>query len=153
MNLLRVILERCVEIKMIFFTQRIKIARVKLFLSVHDCHPKTAIAPWLIDRDGSGIINSSENSILYPSPKHSGHAPNGLLKEKLRGSISSILISQTGHEKLWLKFRDSPSITSTTSRPSASSSTFSTESVSRFQFRFYYKTIYNNLNIMLDILI
>ena len=72
------------------------------------------------------------NSILYPSPKHSGQAPNGLLKEKLRGSISSTLIPQSGHEKLWLKFIFSPSKTSMTNSPSASSSAFSTESVRRF---------------------
>ena len=80
----------------------------------------------------SGIIRSSSNSILYPSPKHSGHAPNGLLKEKLRGSISSILIPQSGQEKLWLKFIGSPSIISTIINPSARCSTFSIESVRRF---------------------
>ena len=63
-------------------------------------HPITVIAPSLMLSLLSGIIRSSSNSILYPSPKHSGHAPNGLLKEKLRGSISSILIPQSGQEKL-----------------------------------------------------
>ena len=105
---------------------------VKLVLSAQDCQPRTVIAPSLILSDGSGIISSSENSILYPSPKHSGHAPNGLLNEKLLGSISSILIPQSGQEKLWLKFIDSPPITSTISNPSARCSTFSTESVSLF---------------------
>ena len=33
-------------------------------------------------------------------PKQSGQAPKGLLKEKLLGSISSILIPQSGQEKL-----------------------------------------------------
>ena len=80
----------------------------------------------------SGIISSASNSILYPSPKHSGHAPNGLLKEKLLGSISSMLIPQSGQEKLILKFIGSPSITSTVISPSASLSVVSMESVSLF---------------------
>ena len=68
-----------------------------------------AIAPFIdTETDLSGIIRSSSNSILYPSPKQSGQAPNGLLKEKLLGSISSILIPQSGQEKLWLKFSRFP---------------------------------------------
>ena len=104
---------------------------MKLFLSVQDCHPITVIAPSLILRRLSGIIRSSSNSILYPSPKHSGHAPNGLLNEKLLGSISSILIPQSGHEKLSLNWTGSPPITSTVISPSARFSTFSMESVRR----------------------
>ena len=105
---------------------------MKLELSVHDCQPGTAIAPSDIDIDGSGIISFSENSILYPSPRQVGHAPNGLLKEKLLGSISSMLISQSGHEKFWLYLKIFPSMVSTIMIPSVSSRTRSTESVSLF---------------------
>ena len=42
--------------------------------------------------DLSGIINSGSNSILIPRPLHSLHAPNGELKEKLRGSKSPMLM-------------------------------------------------------------
>ena len=94
--------------------------------------PRTTIAPSLILRDLSGIIRSSSNSILYPRPKQSGQAPNGLLKEKLRGSTSSMLIPQSGQEKLWLKLIGSPPVTSTIIRPSDSFITVSMESVRRF---------------------
>ena len=54
----------------------------------------------------------------------------------LRGSISSILIPQSGQEKLWLKLSmlpsaASPPFTSTSARPLARCRTFSIESVSR----------------------
>ena len=99
---------------------------------MQDCQPMTCIAPSEIARLLSGIIKSSSNSILYPSPKHSGQAPNGLLKEKLLGSISSMLTPQSGQEKLWEKRSGSPPIISTIISPSAKSMTFSMESVRRF---------------------
>ena len=104
---------------------------VKLPLSLLDCHPITAMAPSFRLRLLSGIINSRSNSILYPKPKQSGQAPKGLLKEKLLGSISLMLIPQSGQAKLWLKLIGSPSITSNTICPSASANTFSMESVRR----------------------
>ena len=76
------------------------------------------------------MIKSISNSILYPSPKHSGQAPKGLLNEKLLGSTSSMLILQSGHAKLSEKFIISPPITSTIKSPSESAMTFSMESVS-----------------------
>ena len=99
---------------------------------MQDCHPITVMAPSEMLKDLSGIIRSTSNSILYPRPKQSGQAPNGLLKEKLLGSISSILIWQSGQEKLWLKFMIFPSIVSTIRSPSARSRTVSMESDSRF---------------------
>ncbi|KIR01176.1 hypothetical protein P261_02874 [Lachnospiraceae bacterium TWA4] len=108
-----------------------KTARVKLPSFVQDCQPKTTIAPSLILSVGSGIINFSSNSILNPRPAQTGHAPNGLLNEKLLGSTSSILTPQSGHEKLWLKVKGSPPITSTIINPSARFNAFSTESVKR----------------------
>ena len=114
------------------FANALRIALVKLPSSAADCHPIATIAPSSILRLSSGIISSASNSILYPSPKHSGHAPNGLLNEKLLGSISSTLIPQSGHEKLWLKFIGSLPITSTVISPSASFNVVSIESVSLF---------------------
>ena len=99
---------------------------------MQDCHPSTTIAPCAMLRLLSGIIRSRSNSILYPKPKQSGHAPKGLLKEKLLGSTSSMLILQSGHAKLWLKFMASASDTSTIMRPSDSFITVSMESVSLF---------------------
>ena len=98
---------------------------------MQDCQPITAMAPWLMLSRLFGMMRSISNSILYPSPKHSGQAPKGLLKEKLLGSISSMLIPQSGQAKLWLKVTGSPSMTSTISSPSVSASTFSMESVRR----------------------
>ena len=109
-----------------------RIALEKLPSFVQDCHPVTTMAPSRILRDLSGIIRSISNSILYPSPRQSGQAPKGLLKEKLLGSISSTLIPQSGQEKLWLKLWIFPSIVSTIRSPSARSRTVSTESESLF---------------------
>ena len=107
---------------------------MKLFPSLQDCQPSTTIAPSLIDSLVSGIIRSGSNSILNPRPAQHGHAPNGLLNEKLLGSISSMLIPQSGQEKLSEKFKISfsPSvfITSIFIRPSAIRRVVSTESVS-----------------------
>ena len=144
----------CPDWTCILFARASRIALVKLPLSVQDCQPITAIAPCEMLKDLSGIIRSMSNSILYPRPKQSGHAPNGLLKEKLLGSISSILIWQSGHAKLWLNVRILPSIVSTIRSPSDRSSTVSIESDKRFSIsRFDHQTVYNDLNIMLDILI
>jgi len=90
------------------------------------------MAPSLMLKDLSGIIRSSSNSILYPSPKHSGQAPKGLLKEKLLGSTSSMLIPQSGQEKLWLKFTGSPPEMSRIISPPDSFITVSMESARRF---------------------
>ena len=78
---------------------------VKLPSVDDDCQPMAAMAPWLMDRDGSGMISSGANSILKPRPWQTGQAPKGLLNEKLLGSISSKLMPQSGQEKLWLKVR------------------------------------------------
>ena len=53
-----------------------------------------------------------------------------LLKEKLLGSISSMLTPQSGHEKDWLKLYSFPSESATVSKPSERESAFSTDSVS-----------------------
>ena len=37
--------------------------------------------------DPSGITRSSSTSMVEPIPKQAGQAPNGLLKENIRGSI------------------------------------------------------------------
>src|SRR5579883_391654 len=47
------------------------------------------IAPVRIERLGSGITRSGSIPIARPNPWHSGHAPNGLLKENNLGSGSS----------------------------------------------------------------
>ncbi len=108
------------------------VAYVKLDLSLHDCHPGTTIAPSIMDIVLSGIIRSSSNFILYPRPAHSGQAPKGLLNEKLLGSISSMLMLQSGHEKLCENVSIFPSVTSTYTSPSVRPITVSRESVSLF---------------------
>lgn len=98
MNLLGIILEGSIQIKLYSFASARKIALVKLDLSAQDCQPMTVMAPSLMLSLLSGIIRSSSNSILYPRPKHTGQAPKGLLKEKLLGSTSLTLIPQSGQE-------------------------------------------------------
>ena len=80
------------RLKLYSFESASSIAYENDDLSLHDCQPMTAMAPSIILSDLSGIIKSSENSILNPSPAHTGHAPNGLLNEKLLGSNSGTAI-------------------------------------------------------------
>ena len=47
----------------------------------------------------SGTIRSGSNSIWLPRPVQVGQAPCGLLKLKVRGSISGRLMPQTGQAK------------------------------------------------------
>ena len=57
------------------------------------------IAPSLKDKVWSGTIASGSIKNCVPKPSQSGQAPNGLLKENNRGSISSIVKPETGHAK------------------------------------------------------
>ena len=47
-----------------------------------------AMAPSFSERSGSGMMRSGSISSLLPRPWQSGQAPCGVLKEKVRGSIS-----------------------------------------------------------------
>ena len=53
-----------------------------------------AMAPSARERAGLGTTSSGSTSSRKPSPVHSGHAPWGLLKLKVRGSISPKLMAQ-----------------------------------------------------------
>ena len=59
-----------------------------------------AMAPSLNVIFSSGTTNFLSKATALPNPSHSLHAPAGLLKEKIRGSISSIVKPLSGHEKL-----------------------------------------------------
>ena len=72
--------------------------------SARDFHPGMVTAPLSIRLMlWSGMIRSKLNSCLEPKPAHSGHAPKGLLNEKVLGSNSSTLMPQSGQAKFWLK--------------------------------------------------
>ncbi len=43
------------------------------------------------------LLNQDPFFIKYPIPEHSGHAPNGLLKENILGDNSGKLNPQCGH--------------------------------------------------------
>src|SRR5579862_6381628 len=58
-------------------------------------HPESAPSSML--NDGSGTTASGSTSSRTPSPVHTGHAPCGLLNEKLRGAGSSIEMPQYTH--------------------------------------------------------
>ena len=55
------------------------------------------MAPSLILKLSFGIIKSSSKKLSSPIPSHLLQAPDGLLKEKSLGSISSIVKPDTGH--------------------------------------------------------
>ena len=70
--------------------------------------------------------------MVTPSPSQAGQAPCGELKEKSRGSISSMVKPETGQANLAEKISRSPeSAFSAKARPSASSSAVSKESARR----------------------
>src|SRR3546814_8183983 len=70
--------------------------------------------------------------MVVPRPSQAGQAPNGLLKENSRGSISSMVKPDTGQanlaEKVW---RVPPSASSANSRPSDTPRAVSLESAWR----------------------
>ena len=43
------------------------------------------MAPWLIERPGSGTTRSGSTACILPNPVHSGHAPADELKENRAG--------------------------------------------------------------------
>src|SRR5699024_5551967 len=130
-------------------TKRCQYSRVRLPISHGEIAPSASV------RSGSGMISSSSTCSCEPIPVQVVHAPNGLLKEKDRGSISSILrICPLGQESFSEKDRNfarpssstasqspvfrvsglscaSISTKSTTTTPSASCNDVSTESVRR----------------------
>ena len=53
----------------------------------------------------SGITSSASMCCSSPSPPHSGQAPNGLLKENSRGSISGMVKPDTGQANFSEKIR------------------------------------------------
>jgi hypothetical protein len=59
-----------------------------------------AIAPLRSDSEGSGTTSAASNWSWVPRPSHFGQAPNGLLKENSRGSISSMVKPETGQANL-----------------------------------------------------
>ena len=99
-----------------------------------------ASAPSPSDSDRSGTTRSGSISIWWPSPVQRGHAPCGLLNEKIRGSSSGIDVPHFRHAKRSEKVRtrrgrsDVPRGTSSTSTiPSASATAVSIESASRLR--------------------
>ena len=55
-----------------------------------------AMAPSATLRLRSGMSRAGSNSLRTPSPVHAGQAPWGELKEKLRGSSSSMVVPSMG---------------------------------------------------------
>src|SRR6185436_16367643 len=66
-----------------------------------DCDlPHGAIAPSLRLLSVSGTTSAASTLSCSPSPSQAGHAPNGLLNENSRGSISGIVNPETGQANL-----------------------------------------------------
>ena len=89
------------------------------------------MAPRRNDRPCSGRIRLKSASREAPSPVHAGHAPRGLLNEKILGSGLGSEIPHSGHAKCVLKMWSLPPITPATIIPSPSLRAASTESVRR----------------------
>ncbi len=94
--------------------------------------PYGSSAPWSMLTDPSGTTRSGSISCVNPRPWQAGQAPCGLLKLKMRGSISGSEMPQWTQANFSLKVSLPPSSASSTStRPSARAAAVSTESVSR----------------------
>src|SRR6478735_7133205 len=98
-----------------------------------------AMAPSDRDSSGLGTMSSSSTSSRVPIPLQAAQAPNGLLNENERGSISSMASGcSLGHARFSEKARIRPgssasrSTNSARTRPSASPRAVSMESVSRW---------------------
>ena len=88
------------------------------------------MAPSSSERFLSGTTSMGSISDLVPSPVQSGQAPWGELKLKVLGSISSMLVPQTGQAKCSLNSDSSPSTIEIRTIPPASFNAVSTESAS-----------------------
>ena len=85
----------------------------KIFLTLGynfalDFSDQKFIEPWLKVKFLSGTNKSSSKQSISPRPSHFLHAPYGLLKLNILGSISSMLNPLTGHinllDNLWISF-------------------------------------------------
>ncbi len=80
----------------------------------------------------SGTTRPESMCIIVPRPSQDGQAPNGLLNENSRGSISSIVKPETGQENRAENVVRSPlSASSAKTSPSARAKAVSKESASR----------------------
>ena len=110
------------------------------------CHGR--IAPFASERSGFARMRSGSGSRRVPSPVHDGQAPCGELKENVRGSISPMEKSPSGHARRsentrsveWGSFgagKAGPERTGSagamTTKPSPSRSAVSTESERRLR--------------------
>src|SRR5215204_2086508 len=86
-----------------------------------------------MESSGSGTRRSGSISCWAPSPVQRGQAPCGELKLKIRGWSSGSPTPCSGQAKRSENVSSSPSTTSTLTRPSASASAVSTESVRRWR--------------------
>ena len=80
-----------------------------------------------------GRAGRGRSRACAPSPVHRGHAPCGELNEKIRGSAPGSDTPCSGHAKFSENVRLLPSITSTTTSPSASEVAVSIDCVSRWR--------------------
>ena len=107
-------------------------SELMLPLVLTELNPGAEIAPLDMLRAVLGTISSGENFLIIPKPEHSGHAPLGLLNENDLGSISGMLIPQSGHAKFSLNVMLLSPITSTVITPPDSAEAVSAESASLF---------------------
>ena len=153
LDFLRIFTERGIQRKLYSFASASRIA-------LENCPVWYRTASQNRDRtfiDAQFLIRYHQVNIkfhLISKAQTLGAGTKRIIKRKLLGSISSILIPQSGQEKLWLKFRSFPSMVSTTRRPIRQIQ----HSLNRIRktflnSRFHDKTVHNDLNVMFDILI
>ena len=120
------------RLNLYFLARALKSSELILPLVPIELNPGADMAPLDMLNEGLGTISSGENFLIIPRPEHSGQAPLGLLKENDLGSISGILISQSGQAKLSLNVTLLSPIISATITPPERADAVSTESARRF---------------------
>ena len=108
-----------------------------------------SMAPSLRLRESSGITRSGSTSSLYPSPAHFEHAPCGLLKENVLGSISPNDILHLAQAKFSENIFSSPFAMPISTSPFANFIACSTDSDTLLISTFFFMTSLSTIISML----
>src|SRR5260364_93 len=90
-------LKGCFQIKIEMRDQALQHLKIKALR-----RSQPLIAPAASESEGCATIRFGSNTVFWPRPSHSGHAPSGLLNAKKRGSSSCSEYAQKGHAKFEL---------------------------------------------------
>ena len=82
-----------------YFFESASIKHLPQLLGSSKFHPAVLTAPSLIESFGFVMHSSGSTAVSVPIPEQFGHAPSGLLNEKLLVLISPKEMPQSGHAR------------------------------------------------------